>query len=75
MLWEVLSIVKVFMDVVLFNVFYVLIGIGIKVNVVGEMVFVVGCGLILLVIFFVGLLGFVMVKLGDKVVEVCKLIG
>lgn len=63
------------LDVVLVNVFYVLFGIGIKVNVVGEIVLVVGRGLILLVIFFVGLVGFVIVKLGEKVIEVCKLVG
>ncbi len=70
---EVPSIVKVLMDVVPSNVFYALTGIGTKVNAAGETVLAAGRGSILPVIFFAGLLGFAMVKLGDKVAEARKL--
>jgi Na+/H+-dicarboxylate symporter len=46
-----------------------------KVNAAGETVLAAGRGSILPVIFFAGLLGFAMVKLGDKVAEARKLTG
>lgn len=67
--------VKVLLDVVPSNVFYALAGIGTKTNAAGETVLAAGRGSILPVIFFAGLLGFAMVKLGDKVAEARKLTG
>jgi Na+/H+-dicarboxylate symporter len=72
---DVPSVAKVLMDVVPANVFYALSGIGTKVNAAGETVLAAGRGSILPVIFFAGLLGFAMVKLGDKVGEARKLAG
>jgi Na+/H+-dicarboxylate symporter len=69
------SIAKVLMDVVPSNVFYALAGIGTKTNAAGEQVLAAGRGSILPVIFFAGLLGFAMVKLGEKVNEARKLVG
>ena len=72
---DVPSVTKVLMDVVPSNVFYALAGIGTKVNAAGETVLAAGRGSILPVIFFAGLLGFAMVKLGEKVSEARKLVG
>jgi len=72
---EVPSVIRVLMDVVPSNVFYALTGIGTRVNAAGETVLAAGRGSILPVIFFAGLLGFAMVKLGDKVSEARKLTG
>ena len=72
---DVPSVAKVLMDVVPANVFYALSGIGTKVNAAGDEVLAAGRGSILPVIFFAGLVGFAMVKLGDKVSEARKLTG
>lgn len=72
---DVPSVAKVLMDVVPANVFYALSGIGTKINATGDEVLAAGRGSILPVIFFAGLLGFAMVKLGDKVNEARKLVG
>ncbi|WP_305804708.1 dicarboxylate/amino acid:cation symporter [Stenotrophomonas sp. YIM B06876] len=72
---DVPSAVKVLMDVVPSNPFYALSGIGTRLNAAGETVLAAGRGSILPVIFFAGLLGFAMVKLGEKVGEARKLVG
>ncbi len=72
---DVPSVARVLMDVVPSNVFYALAGIGTRVNAAGETVLAAGRGSILPVIFFAGLLGFAMVKLGEKVTEARKLVG
>ena len=72
---DVPSVAKVLMDVVPSNVFYALSGIGTKVNAAGETVLAAGRGSILPVIFFAGLLGFAMVKLGEKVSLARQLVG
>ncbi|WP_430997609.1 dicarboxylate/amino acid:cation symporter, partial [Klebsiella pneumoniae] len=69
------SVVQVLLDVVPANVFYALSGIGTKVNAAGETVLAAGRGSILPVIFFAGLVGFAIVKLGEKVTEARKLVG
>ncbi len=72
---DVPSPVQVLLDVVPANVFYALAGIGTRVNAAGETVLAAGRGSILPVIFFAGLLGFAMVKLGDKVAGARQLVG
>lgn len=72
---DVPSVAKVLMDVVPSNVFYALAGIGTRINEAGETVLAAGRGSILPVIFFAGLLGFAMVKLGAQVAEARKLVG
>lgn len=72
---DVPSPVQVLLDVVPANVFYALAGIGTRVNAAGETVLAAGRGSILPVIFFAGLLGFAMVKLGDRVAGARKLVG
>ena len=72
---EVPNAVKVLLDVVPSNPFFALSGIGTRINQAGETVLAAGRGSILPVIFFAGLLGFAIVKLGDKVSEARKLIG
>ncbi len=67
--------IEVLLGVVPSNVFYALAGIGTRTNAAGETVLAAGRGSILPVIFFAGLLGFAMVKLGDKVAEARKLTG
>ena len=67
--------IDVLLGVVPSNVFYALAGIGTRTNAAGETVLAAGRGSILPVIFFAGLLGFAMVKLGDKVAEARKLTG
>ena len=54
---------------------YALAGIGTRVNAAGETVLAAGRGSILPVIFFAGLVGFAIVKLGEKVTEARKLVG
>ncbi|HYG06444.1 MAG TPA: dicarboxylate/amino acid:cation symporter [Stenotrophomonas sp.] len=70
---DVPSPVKVLMDVVPSNPFYALTGIGTRTNAAGETVLAAGRGSILPVIFFAALLGFAMVKLGERVAEARKL--
>lgn len=72
---EVPSIARVLLDVVPSNPFYALAGIGTKTNAAGETVLAAGRGSILPVIFFAALLGFAMVKLGEKVAGARKLVG
>lgn len=67
--------IQVLLDVVPSNPFYALTGIGTKTNAAGETVLAAGRGSILPVIFFAGLLGFAMVKLGERVAEARKLTG
>ncbi|AJC45368.1 dicarboxylate/amino acid:cation symporter [Xanthomonas sacchari] len=70
---DVPSPVQVLLDVVPSNPFYALTGIGTKTNAAGETVLAAGRGSILPVIFFAALLGFAMVKLGERVAEARKL--
>ncbi len=72
---EVPSLARVLLDVVPANPVYALAGIGTKVNAAGETVLAAGRGSILPVIFFAALLGFAMVKLGERVAGARKLVG
>lgn len=72
---DVPSPVQVLMDVVPANPFHALTGIGMAKNAAGETVLAAGKGSILPVIFFAGLLGFAMVKLGGRVAELRRLAG
>ncbi|WP_242108379.1 dicarboxylate/amino acid:cation symporter [Luteimonas aquatica] len=72
---DVPSVAKVLLDVVPSNPFYALTGIGTRTNAAGETVLAAGRGSILPVIFFAALLGFAMVKLGDRVAGARKLTG
>ncbi|HEY0333982.1 MAG TPA: dicarboxylate/amino acid:cation symporter [Stenotrophomonas sp.] len=72
---DVPSPIRVLLDVVPSNPFYALTGIGTKTNAAGETVLAAGRGSILPVIFFAALLGFAMVKLGERVAEARKLVG
>lgn len=72
---DVPSVAKVLLDVVPANPFYALAGIGTKTNAAGETVLAAGRGSILPVIFFAALLGFAMVKLGEKVAGARRLVG
>lgn len=72
---DVPSVAKVLLDVVPSNPFYALAGIGTVKNAAGETVLAAGKGSILPVIFFAALLGFAMVKLGERVAGVRKLVG
>ena len=72
---DVPSPTEVLLGVVPSNVFYALAGIGTRTNAAGETVLAAGRGSILPVIFFAGLLGFAMVKLGDKVEQARRLAG
>jgi Na+/H+-dicarboxylate symporter len=72
---DVPSVAKVLLDVVPANPFYALAGIGTTTNAAGETVLAAGKGSILPVIFFAALLGFAMVKLGEKVAAARKLVG
>jgi len=67
--------VRVLMDVVPANAFYALTGIGTTTNAAGETVLAAGKGSILPVIFIAALLGFAMVKLGERVALARKLAG
>ena len=72
---DVPSPVRVLLDVVPSNPFYALAGIGTRTNAAGETVLAAGRGSILPVIFFAALLGFAMVKLGERVAGARKLVG
>ncbi|KFA41474.1 dicarboxylate/amino acid:cation symporter [Xylella fastidiosa] len=72
---DVPSPVHVLLDVVPSNPFYALTGIGTRSNNTGETTLAAGRGSILPVIFFAALLGLAIVKLGERVTEVRKLIG
>lgn len=72
---EVPSVVQVLLNVVPANPFQALTGIGAVKNAAGETVLAAGKGSILPVIFFAGLIGFAMVKLGEKVALARKLVG
>ena len=67
--------VQVLLNVVPSNPFFALTGIGTVKNAAGETVLAVGKGSILPVIFFAALLGFAMVKLGERVAGARKLAG
>ncbi len=67
--------VQVLLDVVPANPFFALAGIGVTTNAAGETVLAAGKGSILPVIFFAGLIGFAMVKLGERVAGARKLAG
>jgi Na+/H+-dicarboxylate symporter len=72
---DVPSVVQVLLNVVPSNPFYAMTGIGEVKNAAGETVLRVGRGSILPVIFFAALIGFAMVKLGEKVALARKLVG
>ncbi len=72
---DVPSVVQVLLGVVPTNVFHALTGIGEAKNAAGETVLKAGKGSILPVIFVAALIGFAMVKLGDKVALARKLAG
>jgi Na+/H+-dicarboxylate symporter len=72
---EVPSVIQVLLNVVPANPFQALTGIGAVKNAAGETVLAAGKGSILPVIFFAGLIGFAMVKLGEKVALARKLVG
>jgi Na+/H+-dicarboxylate symporter len=72
---DVPSPIRVLLDVVPANPFYALAGIGTRTNAAGETVLAAGRGSILPVIFFAALLGFAMVKLGERVAGARKLVG
>ena len=72
---EVPSPIQVLLDVVPANPFYALAGIGTTKNAAGETVLAAGRGSILPVIFFAALLGFAMVKLGERVAGARKLVS
>ncbi|TAK38010.1 MAG: dicarboxylate/amino acid:cation symporter [Lysobacteraceae bacterium] len=67
--------VRVLLDVVPSNAFYALTGIGTTTNAAGETVLAADKGSILPVIFIAALVGFAMVKLGDRVAGARKLAG
>ena len=70
---DVPSLLNVLLGIVPANIFHALTGIGTTTNAAGETVLAAGKGSILPVIFVAGLIGFAIVKLGDKVVEARKL--
>ncbi len=70
---EVPSVMQVLLGVVPANVFHALTGIGTSTNAAGETVLAAGRGSILPVIFVAGLVGFAIVKLGEKVAEARRL--
>ncbi len=72
---DVPNVVQVLLGVVPSNPFYALTGIGEVTNADGETVLRVNRGSILPVIFFAALVGFAMVKLGEKVALARKLVG
>ncbi|AXK72440.1 dicarboxylate/amino acid:cation symporter [Lysobacter sp. TY2-98] len=69
------SVANVLLSVVPDNPFAAMTGIGEKKNAAGELVLAFGKGSILPVIFWAGLLGFAMVKLGDRVPRMRELMG
>ena len=70
---EVPSLLNVLLGIVPANIFHALTGIGTAKNAAGETVLAAGRGSILPVIFVAGLIGFAIVKLGEKVAEARKL--
>lgn len=70
---DVPSPIQVLLEVVPANPFLALTGIGTRSNAAGETVLAAGRGSILPVIFFAALLGFAMVKLGERVAEARRL--
>ena len=72
---DVPSVVQVLLGVVPSNPFYAMTSIGEVKNAAGETVLRAGKGSILPVIFFAALIGFAMVKLGEKVALARKLVG
>ena len=72
---DVPNVVQVLLGVVPSNPFYAMTGIGEVKNAAGETVLRAGKGSILPVIFFATLIGFAMVKLGEKVALARKLVG
>jgi len=72
---DVPSPIRVLLDVVPANPFYALAGIGTQTNAAGETVLAAGRGSILPVIFFAALLGFALVKLGQRVAGARKWVG
>ncbi len=72
---DIPSPIDVLLKVVPENPFHALTGIGTVKNAAGEEVLKAGKGSILPVIFFAGLIGFAIVKLGDKVALARKLAG
>ncbi len=72
---EAPNVVQVLLGVVPSNPFYAMTGIGEVKNAAGETVLRAGKGSILPVIFFAALIGFAMVKLGEKVALARKLVG
>lgn len=72
---DVPNVVQVLLGVVPSNPFYAMTGIGEVKNAAGETVLRAGKGSILPVIFFAALIGFAMVKLGEKVALARKLVG
>lgn len=72
---DVPSVVQVLLNVVPSNPFYAMTSIGEVKNAAGETVLRAGRGSILPVIFFAALVGFAMVKLGEKVALARKLVG
>ena len=72
---DVPNVVQVLLGVVPSNPFYAMTGIGEVKNAAGETVLRAGKGSILPVIFFAALIGFAMVKLGEKVSLARKLVG
>jgi len=72
---DVPSVVQVLLNVVPANPFHALTGIGEAKNAAGETILKAGRGSILPVIFFAALIGFAMVKLGEKVALARKLAG
>lgn len=72
---EVPDWIDVLLGVVPTNVFHALTGIGTRVNAAGETVLAADRGSILPVIFFAGLVGFAMVKLGEQVATARKVVA
>ena len=70
---DVPSLLNVLLGIVPANIFHALTGIGTVKNAAGETVLAAGKGSILPVIFVAGLIGFAIVKLGEKVAEARKL--
>ncbi len=72
---DVPSIANVLLSVVPDNPFQAMTGIGATRNAAGETVLALGKGSILPVIFWAGILGFAMVKLGERVPRMRELMG
>ena len=72
---DVPSPVQVLLNIVPANPFYAMTGIGTTTNAAGETVLAAGRGSVLPVLFFAALVGFAMVKLGEKVALARQLAG